>query len=141
MDEAQEPKQEETPQAAEEPAPASQPQGEETAKAPEGKQEPRAAEEQAGEAKKEPGVPLDVYSLLNYSLALMRDFAWQAMGLVPNAGTGKIERNLNEAQIAIDTCAFLAEKLEPHMPEADRGHLRSMIRDLKINFVQQRSHE
>lgn len=91
---------------------------------------------EAGAAAEEK-TPLDVYALLNYSLALMRDYAWQAMGLVPNAGSGQIERNLEQAQVAIDTAAFLADKLAPTLPEDDRSHLRSMIRDLKINFVQQ----
>lgn len=96
-------------------------------------------EEQAAEpgAAAEEKTPLDVYALLNYSLALMRDYAWQAMGLVPNAGSGQIERDLEQAQVAIDTASFLADKLAPTLPEEDRSHLRSMIRDLKINFVQQ----
>jgi len=94
-------------------------------------------EEQQGQ--EEQAIPLDVYALLNYSVALMRDFAWQAMGLVPNAGTGKIERHLDQAQIAIDTASFLCDKLEPSLPEGEQAKLRAMVRDLKINFVQQRA--
>jgi len=104
-------------------------------------EQPEQPQEQppAGEQQPQEAVPLDVYALLNYALALMRDFAWQAMGLVPNAATGKVERSLEQAQVAIDAASFLAEKLEPTLSEAERPRLRSMISDLKINFLQQKA--
>jgi hypothetical protein len=50
--------------------------------------------------------------------------------------TGQIEPNLEQARVAIDVVSFLAGKLEDQLDEDDRRHVQSLVRDLKINFVQ-----
>ncbi len=66
----------------------------------------------------------------------MAAVAWQKLGLQPDMVTGQIEPNLDQARVAIDVVSFLAGKLEDQLDEDDRRHVQSLVRDLKINFVQ-----
>jgi len=66
----------------------------------------------------------------------MAGVAWQKLGLQPDMVTGQIEPNLDQARVAIDVVSFLAGKLEDQLDEDDRRHVQSLVRDLKINFVQ-----
>ncbi len=66
----------------------------------------------------------------------MAGVAWQKLGLQPDMVTGQIEPNLEQARVAIDVVSFLAGKLEDILDEDDRRHVQSLVRDLKINFVQ-----
>jgi hypothetical protein len=51
--------------------------------------------------------------------------------------TGKIEPNLSDARVAIDVAQYLVSCLETQVDDEDKRQLQSIIRDLKINFVQQ----
>ncbi|MDX1932234.1 MAG: DUF1844 domain-containing protein [Capsulimonadales bacterium] len=77
----------------------------------------------------------DVYSVLILFLGEMRNHALLRMGLVHNPMTGQIERDLQQARIAINTATFLAEQLEPVLPQEERLPLRAMLSDLQMNFV------
>jgi hypothetical protein len=79
----------------------------------------------------------DVYAYLLEFLGLMRAQALLRMGLIANPATGKSERDLEQAQVAIDTAAFLAAQIEPVIAPEERLPLRAMISDLQINFVEQ----
>lgn len=79
----------------------------------------------------------DVYAYLLEFLGLMRAQALLRMGLIANPATGKSERDLEQAKIAIDTAAFLAAQIEPVIAPEERLPLRAMISDLQINFVEQ----
>jgi len=70
-------------------------------------------------------------------LSELRSLAWIRMGLVPNPATGQLERDLEQAKIAIDTTAFLAKQIEPVVAPEEIAPLRAMISDLQINFVNQ----
>jgi hypothetical protein len=65
--------------------------------------------------------------------------AWQHMGLVPDPTSGKVERRLDEAQVAIDAAAALAEVLRPRVGERDRREIETLITNLRLNFVEQKS--
>lgn len=82
------------------------------------------------------GLP-DVYSVLALFLQELRSLAWLRMGLVANPSTGQIERDLEQARIAIDTVEFLAKQLEPAVAPEERLPLKAMVSDLQINFVEQ----
>jgi len=122
------------------------PEGEE-AGAPAAEQAPQGAEAQepeefaedvegAGEVE-----PVDVYGVLRYCIALLQSHAWQAMGLVPNPVTNRIERDLEQAKVAVDCVGFLVQQLEPKTTPEELPHLRSLLSDLRINFARQRSQE
>ena len=79
----------------------------------------------------------DVYSVAKWVIGIMAATAWQYMGLQVNPATGKIEKDLAQAKIAVDTVVFLGDKLHPHLNDAERKEIRSLISDLQVNFVQQ----
>ena len=80
--------------------------------------------------------PLSVYDLLMFMIEQMSSVSWQKLGLQHDPVTGKLEPDLNEARVAIDTTAFLVQQLESRLDEEDRRRIQSMVRDLRINFVQ-----
>ena len=65
--------------------------------------------------------------------------AWQKMGLQHDPVTGKMEQNLTEARVAIEVVAFLVQQMEPQLDDEDKRRVQSMVRDLRINFVQKSS--
>jgi hypothetical protein len=77
-----------------------------------------------------------VFDHIAVLLDQMAGVAWQKLGLQPDMVTGQIEPNLEQARVAIDVVSFLAGKLEDQLDEDDRRHVQSLVRDLKINFVQ-----
>jgi hypothetical protein len=80
---------------------------------------------------------LDVYSLLRSSISILYPSAWSWMGLAINPITGKMDKDLDQAKVAIDTIVFMVDKLEPHASEAERRELKNMVSMLQINYVQQ----
>ncbi len=79
----------------------------------------------------------DIYSILALFLGEVRNIAWLRMGLVANPSTGQIERDFDQARVAIDTVAFLADQLAPVVAPEERLPLQALVSDLQINFVEQ----
>ena len=79
----------------------------------------------------------DVYGIAKWVIGIMAASAWQYMGLQVNPASGKVEKDLVQAHIAIDTVVFLADKISPHIDEANRREIRSLVNDLQVNFVRQ----
>lgn len=77
-----------------------------------------------------------VFDHIAVLLDQMAGVAWQKLGLQPDMVTGQIEPNLEQARVAIDVVSFLAGKLESQLDEDDKRQVQSLVRDLKINFVQ-----
>ena len=78
---------------------------------------------------------LDTYSLLGMFVGLLTEKSWQTMGLRTKPGTEKIEVDLEQARVAIDITAFLAEKVQPHLPDVEKRRLEGIVADLKLNYV------
>lgn len=66
----------------------------------------------------------------------MASIAWQKLGLQPDPMTGKLVKDLAEAKVAIDVTAGLAGFIEPHLDDEDKRRIHSLIRDLRINYVE-----
>lgn len=103
---------------------------------------PAATQEQAeaapgGPAGEDEGKTPDIHSLLAFYLNTLRSYAWMWMGLMPNPQTKKVERDLDQARVAIDACAALAELLLVNLTEEERQELRRALNDLQLNFVNQ----
>jgi hypothetical protein len=103
---------------------------------PQEEERPAAGESQAGEPAEE-AEAVDVYGVLRYCIALLHTHAWQSMGLVPNPVTQKIERDMEQARVAIDCLNFLVERLDPNVGPEERRSLRGLLTDLRINFARQ----
>ena len=78
---------------------------------------------------------LDTYVLLGLFISILSNQAWQHMGLKVKPKTDKVEKDFEHARVAIDCIASLIEKLEPHIPDAEKNELRNLLADLQINFV------
>lgn len=78
---------------------------------------------------------LDTYALLSLFVSILSAQAWQHMGLRVKTETGKIEKDFERAKVAIDCIAFLIDKLEPHVADAEKNEMRRLLADLQINFA------
>ena len=83
-----------------------------------------------------PDKPLSVYDVLPFIIEQMASVAWQKLGLQHDPVTGGLDQDLSQARVAIDFVAFAANQLEPQLDEADKRQLQTLVRDLRINFVQ-----
>ncbi|NIM05979.1 MAG: DUF1844 domain-containing protein [Armatimonadetes bacterium] len=70
-------------------------------------------------------------------MTLLHSYAWQSMGLVANPVTGKTDKDLEQAQVAIDAVSYLAGQLETKLKGEELRQLHAMVSDLQLNFVQQ----
>lgn len=81
--------------------------------------------------------PLSVYTVLVAMVDQLAAISWQKLGLQPDLLTGKIARDLDEAKVAIDLTTHIAGFVEPKLDEEDKRRLHNLIRDLRINYVEQ----
>lgn len=81
--------------------------------------------------------PADVYSLLKSFIGILGAHAWQWLGLVKNPLTGKIEKDLGQAKVAIDALALLIGHIESNLQPEEINELKGMLSDLRMNFVRQ----
>ncbi len=88
----------------------------------------------------DPGPP-STYDLIGYCLNLMAQQAWQKLGLLADPQTGEARPDLAEAKVAIDTVGDLAARLETApeilIPADFRRDLRTLLNDLRLNYVSQ----
>ncbi|NWF88262.1 MAG: DUF1844 domain-containing protein [Ignavibacteriaceae bacterium] len=73
--------------------------------------------------------------LQNQQLAMM------SMGKLKNPVSDKIERNLEFAKMSIDTLDMLAAKTKGNLSEYEEKFLTEVIKDLKLNYVDEVSKE
>ncbi len=100
------------------------------------------AEETEKEEGEEPGLrqvllPSDVHSISQFFILVLGNSAWQHLGLVPNPKTQKIEKDLEQAKIAIDIISFLFEKIRGKLGKEEESEIRNLLANLQVNFVQQ----
>lgn len=84
-------------------------------------------------------VPLRAPDLLRWCVTLLATSAWQAMGLIPDPSTHRVERSLDDARLAIDATAALVQQLHPRLTEAERREFDTLLTNLRLNFVEQQA--
>ena len=86
----------------------------------------------------------EVYGLLGYCISLLSSVAWQKMGLIASPQTGEAKADLAQAKVAVDAVGDLAAYLEAApedaLPAEMRRELRTLMNDLRLNYVAQREH-
>ena len=86
---------------------------------------------------KSPPEPLSVYTMLTVMVDQCAMVAWQKLGLQHDMSTGKLERDLEQAKVAIDLTAHLSSLLELKLDDEDRRQINTLVRDLRMNYVNQ----
>jgi hypothetical protein len=84
-------------------------------------------------------VPLRAPDLARWCATLLATSAWQAMGLIPDPATHRVERNLDDARLAIDAAAALLQVLRSHLSEAEPREFDTLLTNLRLNFVEQQA--
>jgi hypothetical protein len=82
-----------------------------------------------------PKKPISVYDILTIFIEQMSSVAWQKLGLQPDPVTGSYGVDLVEAKVAIDVAANMVHQLESQLDDEDKRRVNSLIRDLRINYV------
>ncbi|MBI3111373.1 MAG: DUF1844 domain-containing protein [Ignavibacteriales bacterium] len=78
-------------------------------------------------------------ALLMNLLLLFQAAAMQHMGKIKNPMTDTIERDLEQAQFAIDTLDMMANKMEGNLTSDEERLLTSILKELKLNYVDEQS--
>jgi hypothetical protein len=65
--------------------------------------------------------------------------AMQHLGKLKNPVTDKVERDLEQAQFAIDTLDMLANKMKGNLKAEEERLLLSVLQELKLNYVDEKS--
>ncbi|HLJ59870.1 MAG TPA: DUF1844 domain-containing protein [bacterium] len=68
-------------------------------------------------------------------LGLLAAKAWEGMGLVPAMRTGKVEKDLASARLAIDGYGAVFDLVRGRLPEAPRREMETLLTNLRVNFV------
>ena len=98
-----------------------------------GQDQPQGQEETAAQ------VPLRAPDLVRWCVTLLATSAWQAMGLIADPATHRVERNLDDARLAIYAVAALLEHLRPRLPDAEQREFDTLLTNLRLNFVEQQA--
>lgn len=72
-------------------------------------------------------------------ITMFQAAALQQMGKVKNPVTDKIERDLEQAQMSIDMLDMLKEKTKGNLTADEEQFLTGVLRDLKLNFVDEKA--
>ncbi len=83
------------------------------------------------------GEPIDVYTVIAFMVDQLASLAWQKLGLQPDMVTGRLEKDLAQAKVAIDVTTHLSTFVEPNLDESDKARIHNLIRDLRMNWVHQ----
>jgi hypothetical protein len=84
---------------------------------------------------------VSVYDVVIAMVDQMSAIAWQKLGLQPDFMTGKLEKNLEEAKVAIDLTTHLASFIEPRLEDDDKREIHNLVRNLRLNYVEKAKEE
>jgi hypothetical protein len=98
--------------------------------------------EAADAASFNPLAGITALGIVQMTVGLLSERAWVAMGMVADPGTGRIQPDFADAQLAIDALGDLTGRLQPHLDAAQRREVQTELTNLRLNFVRQKaSHE
>ena len=73
--------------------------------------------------------------MLFYLVGSFEIAAMQGMGKISNPVTNKTERNLEQAQFAIDILDMIKEKMKGNLTEYESKYLDNTAAQLKLNYL------
>jgi hypothetical protein len=74
-------------------------------------------------------------ALFLYLVTMFQTAAYQQMGKLKNPITDKMERDLDQARFSIDMLDMLLAKTRGNLDDEEQRHLERVIRELKLNYV------
>jgi hypothetical protein len=77
---------------------------------------------------------LPVWQIIPIIMGIFDRVAWQRLGLVVNPQSQKIEKDLEQARVAIDCYENLLKLLGDKVPSDIKRHLEGRLTDLKLNY-------
>lgn len=66
---------------------------------------------------------------------MLASAAWQQLGKVPNPVDGKIEKEVEHAQITIDLLVMLRDKTKGNLTPDEEKLISNTISDLQLNYA------
>lgn len=94
-------------------------------------------EEEADAPKAVPLLALDSQALVGWFSGVLASRAWVDMGLLADPATGKVQKKLDSARLAIDAFEALSKILKPTANPDDARKMDALLTDLRLNFVRQ----
>lgn len=82
-------------------------------------------------------IPKDVYSSVRGIIASLGQQAWINLGMQQNPLTGKTEKDLKQAKLAIDCVTSLCELMKPHSNQTQLMEMEALKQNLQINYINQ----
>ena len=82
---------------------------------------------------------LSVPEWISWFIAHLGNLTWQYIGLIENPVTKTVEKDFDQASLAIDTISALVELVQDKLPEENKKELQGLISNLKVNFVNQKN--
>ena len=73
--------------------------------------------------------------MLFYLVGSFEIAAMQGMGKIANPVTNKTERNLEQAQFAIDVLDMIKEKMKGNLSEYESKYIDNTASQLKLNYL------
>ena len=96
------------------------------------KEKVKEEEKKQEEHFKEPDLPV----LFVWFISMLSGKAWEYLGLIMNAETKEINKDLKKAKIAIDTVAFLYDQIKDDLNPEDFKRIENLLANLRMNYVE-----
>lgn len=79
--------------------------------------------------------PIPVKDLVFVTLTTLESKAWAYLGLTAHPETGKPQKDLKQARLAIDAIERLYQVLEPELTGDEKRELQVRLTNLRLNFA------
>ncbi|MCF7804473.1 MAG: DUF1844 domain-containing protein [Candidatus Marinimicrobia bacterium] len=76
--------------------------------------------------------------LFSYLVSTFYSSAWMQMGKMANPMTNKVEKDMEQAEFTIDLLDMLKEKTEGNLSDEESKLLTRAIKELKMNFMEEK---
>ncbi|MCE1246295.1 MAG: DUF1844 domain-containing protein [Firmicutes bacterium] len=80
-------------------------------------------------------LPDTIEEILKIQIFNLQEWAFVYMGLQLNPKTKKITKDIRQAKLAIDALSATVEVVMPHLPEKEQRELKTMVTNLRMNFI------
>ena len=82
-------------------------------------------------------MPKDIYSTVQMMIASLGQQAWVHLGMQPNPITGNVNKDMDQAKIAIDCACALIDIVKPHVDSQHQLEMETLKQNLQLNYLQQ----